>query len=200
MFGIEMFGRLLAGLIVIGLAIGVWLVWPEGDTPATTTSTDLAVVSSTTTVPSSSTTSTSPSTTNTAGGLEVIDTNEEAEQLLRQLWFGWFEGIYNQDEERIKEVVASQSQLDAARSAFGAMEFESQPTEAGIVLSEVEVLRADTTCTAIWGRISAEFRDGESEGVHTFRSSDSQWKYVNSWPLRGDLWAQDCDAQLEPLS
>jgi hypothetical protein len=130
----------------------------------------------------------------------VIETVEQAEDLLRAFWLGWFEGIYNQDEDRIKEVVASQDQLDGARNAFGGMAFEEPPTPAGIYLSEVEILRADDTCTAIWAKLTVEFRDGSSAGVQVFRMRDGDWKSVHTWVHRNDLWEQDCDAQLEPLS
>lgn len=198
MFDSEMFGRLLAGLIVIGLAIGVWLLWPEGGTPATTTSTDVAIESSTTTLPGSSSTGTNDSTTTTSSDLEVIDTTEEAEQLLRQLWFGWFEGIYNEDEERIKEVVASQSQLDAAVGQFGDMEFNEAPAMDSIAASDIAILRADLRCTAVSGTVAiADFAEADFSGVHVFQLHENAWMLVSIWGSSSDRWEADCDAQLD---
>ncbi len=64
----------------------------------------------------------------------------EAEEILQTLWFGWFEGIYNQDEDRIREVVGTQAMLDAARSQFGVMEFEAAPTTEGVQFETSEIL------------------------------------------------------------
>ncbi|MDH3463900.1 MAG: hypothetical protein OEM32_09780 [Acidimicrobiia bacterium] len=195
-----MFGRLAAGLIVIGLAIGVWLLWPGNDgTPVTSTMPTETTVSSSS-EPAITTTTPPPGSTTDSDTVEVIDTVEEAEELLRNLWFGWFEGIYLEDEERIKEVVASQNQLDAAVAAFGVMTFDFPPTPEGIVLTEIEILRADSECTAVWAKLEVTFRAATTEGVHLLRIFQGTWHMVNLWQLRGDLWSQDCAAQLEPLS
>lgn len=197
MFTSEMFGRLVAGLIVIGLVFGVWIVWPRAeDEPPPTTQ----VAARSTTSLATTTTTQEETTTTAAATAAVIETVEQAEDLLREFWFGWFEGIYNQDEDRIKEVVASQAQLDAARSAFDEMPFDDAPTSATVELSDVELLRADEECVALWAVLTVSFRDGSAQGVHVFRQTDAGFKFVNLWPLRGDLWDQDCEAQLEPLS
>src|SRR3990172_2759115 len=99
-----MIRRLVAGLIVVGLAIGVWALWPRGEPDPSPTTTVNAVASTTTT-----TTVANLTTTSTTAESHVVTTVEEAEAVLRQLWLGWFEGIYNQDEERIREVVATQA-------------------------------------------------------------------------------------------
>jgi hypothetical protein len=187
-----MFGRWITGLIVVGLAVGVWVLWPRDDNVATTTT--VAEASPTTTSDATTTTS-----SGTVGDPEIIETVEEAEEILRELWFGWFEGIYNQDEDRIKEVVASQSQLDAAIAAFGTMTFDAVPTIEGVHLTEIELLHADLQCTVIWAHLTVDFRVGESESVHVFRITDDGWKTVSSWVNKSDLWESDCDAQLEPL-
>ncbi len=195
-----MFGRLVAGLIVVGLAIGVWALWPAGDSGTTTTT---AADAAPTTTLSETTSTTGPAestTTNDPTGADVITTVAQAEIVLRTLWLGWFDGIYNQDEAQIREVVGSQNQLDAAIAAFGVMDFDAQPTLDGIHLSEIEILRADKDCTAIWARLSTDFRPGETSGVEVLRVTDTGWKSVSSWIYKTDLWGQDCDAQLEPLS
>jgi hypothetical protein len=193
-----MFGRWITGLIVVGLAVGVWALWPRDDTVATTTT--VAEASPTTTTSNPTTTSDATTTSSgTVGDPESIETVEEAEEILRELWFGWFEGIYNQDEDRIKEVVASQSQLDAAIAAFGTMTFDAVPTIEGVHLTEIELLHADLQCTVIWAHLTVDFRVGESESVHVFRITDDGWKTVSSWVNKSDLWESDCDAQLEPL-
>jgi hypothetical protein len=196
-----MFGRWITGLIVVALAVGVWVLWPRDDTNSTTTTT--SVQADPTTSAESTTTTTATTTTGPVGSSDVIETVEEAEAVLQELWFGWFEGIYNQDEDRIKEVVASQSQLDAAIAAFDVATFVARPTLEGIGMSETEILRTDSDCLVVISTIDVtEFR-GEgatSRSVEVLRTVDGEWKFAASWTHAEDLWGQDCDAQLEPLS
>jgi hypothetical protein len=190
-----MFGRWITGLIVVGLAVGVWALWPRDDTVATTTT--VAEASPTTTTSNPTTTSDATTTSSgTVGDPEIIETVEEAEEILRELWFGWFEGIYNQDEDRIKEVVASQSQLDAAIAQFGVMEFTEPPSPSGVSFTDIEILHADETCLAIWSEVAiSEFTTAAFDGVHVFRVDAGTWKMTSIWN-RGDLWEQECDAQV----
>ena len=108
--------RLIAGLLVVGLAIGVWALWPREEPDPSPTTTVNAVDSTTTT-------SVADPVTTTTLESHVVTTVEEAEVILRELWFGWFEGIYNQDEDRIRDVVGSPTALDNALAQFGVMEF-----------------------------------------------------------------------------
>ncbi len=103
---------LIAGALVAGLAIGVWALWPEDEPPPSTTT--IAAIDTST---SSSTATTSTESSSTTLAPQVVTTIEEAEAILAELWFGWFEGIYNQDEARIREVVGSQAMLDNALAA-----------------------------------------------------------------------------------
>ena len=131
-----------------------------------------------------------------------MTTVEEAEEILRELWFGWFEGIYNQDEDRIRQVVGSQPMLDAARAAFGAA-FESAPTLAGTALRDTEVLKSTQTCLAISGTLDVTaFRGSQAatEIISVLRRLENRWVLASTWTHRNDLWEQDCDALLEPLS
>ena len=100
--------RGIAVAVVAGLAIAIVLLWPG----STDDGPPVAVPPSTTVSTTTPTTPPAPSvpesTSTTAGPDEhVVETVEEAETILRELWFGWFEGIYHQDEQRIREVVAT---------------------------------------------------------------------------------------------
>ncbi|HEU4320496.1 MAG TPA: hypothetical protein VFS66_10495 [Acidimicrobiia bacterium] len=197
--------RVIVALIAVALAVAVFVLWPrsDGENPSdpqagpTTTTTTL---SATTTTAAVSTTTSWP--TSTVTDVQVVETVEEAEAILRDLWFGWFEGIYNQDEARIREVVASQQFLDSARSAFGDLQFIAEPTANSIQFDEIEILESSETCLAVWNVSSVEFLESDSSrsGVEILREDEGMWKFVAAWRFKNDLWEADCDAQLLPLS
>ncbi|CAN5771055.1 hypothetical protein BH23ACT4_BH23ACT4_15560 [soil metagenome] len=189
-----MFGRWITGLIVVALAVGVWVLWPRGDTNSTTTTSSVQAAPTTTSEPTT-TTLAATTTTGPVASPDVIETVEEAEEVLRELWFGWFEGIYNEDEDRIKEVVASQTQFDAAVAQFGVMEFAATPEPSSFAFQETEILRADTDCLAIWSNVQVDgFSDLPFSGVHVFRLMTGEWKLLSIWEYVDDLWEQECDA------
>ena len=195
-----MIRRLVAGLIVVGLAVGIWALWPREDPDTTPTTLPVAVESTTTATTPVTTTTVAGTTTTSGGGSHLVTTVEEAEAILRELWFGWFEGIYNQDEERIKGVVGTQAMLDSARQAFGEMEFATMPTAADLAYSDSELLRADDTCLVVWtGTTITGFSEATTADVHVMRFSDNRWVLVSLWQERNDLWDTDCESQLEPL-
>jgi hypothetical protein len=192
--------RLLAGLIVVGLAVGIWALWPRaGSDPTPTT---LPVAAETTTTTQTTTSTTAAAATSTTEDSHVVATVEEAEQILRGLWFGWFEGIYNQDETRIREVVGTQAMFDAARAAFETVTFVEVPTLEGVDFIEFETLFSSETCLVVWSRSDATFlAPGEPrEGVDVLRWFDEEWLLASTWAHREDLWEADCEAELESFS
>ena len=201
--GFEVTQRLIAVLIVVGLGVGVWLLWPRDDSDTSSTTTPVAAVS-TTTGTAEPTTSLEPrEPTTSLDDTLVVETVEEAEAILRELWFGWFEGIYHQDEARIREVVASQGDLDAARELFGDMDFIEAPTQADLILSDIEILRSDRECLVTWSSLDVEdfLPPGEARtAVDVIRKQSQTWKLFSAWSFRVDLWEDDCESLLEPLS
>jgi hypothetical protein len=184
----------VAVLILIALLAGIWWLM-FSDQPPTTTLPQASTPTSTTAPVT--TTSTSAPTSITSDNGHVVDTIEEAEEILRELWFGWFEGIYNQDEGRIREVVATEEQVDVAKEQFGVMEFTGPPTRTGIQFSETEILRSDGDCLAVWARVELRaFRQGASEVVHVIRRSGSRWVLLGLRFSREDLWELDCEVSL----
>ncbi|MGH8871424.1 MAG: hypothetical protein ACRDWS_05570 [Acidimicrobiia bacterium] len=194
-----MIRRLVAGLIVVGLAVGIWALWPRDDSDPASTTVPVAVETTTTLAPAT----TLAGSTTTTVGTHVVTTVEEAEEILRALWFGWFEGIYNQDENRIREVVGTQTMLDAARDAFESAPFESAPAPEGTIVSNTEILRSDAACLAVFSTLDVTSfvgPDAVESSVFVLRVTDGQWKLATVWINREDLWEQDCESRLEPLS
>ena len=196
----NMVTKVIAALVVIGLAVGVWWLWPRDD-PISPSSTTLPSAQGSTTDPAETTTTTSSVTSTTVMDSEshVVETVEEAEEILRELWFGWFEGIYNQDEDRIREVVATDEFLKAGVEAFDALEFTSPPSRQAIRFLSADLLLASDQCTAIWSISDAEFRAAgpARHGVEILRRVDEKWKLLSSWAEKEDLWEADCDTQLD---
>ena len=190
-----MIRRLAAGLIVVGLAVGIWALWPRDDQDPSPTTTPTAAATTSTSIPTTSTTA--AATTTQTEPAQAVESVEEAEEILRNLWFGWFEGIYNQDEDRIREVVGTQAMLDAARAQFGVMEFDSPPTPESIAISNLEILRSDEECLVLWGSTRAVFRAGSTEGVQVLRSTDGRWVFAGFWTHPEDLWEADCEPPLD---
>ncbi len=189
----------VAGLVVAGLALGIWLLWPDGDAVGDTATTIAAAPETTTTTVSADPTTTPPevSTTSTVEEFRVVETVEEAEEILRELWFGWFEGIYNQDEERIREVVATEERVETARSQFGVAEFLTAPEAGHLIFEETEILRADEECLAVWAIMAVSgFRTGATSGVFVIRRADGQWLRLTTWASPNDLWEADCESIL----
>lgn len=192
--------RVIAALVVVGLAIAVVLLWPRSD-PDDPDDTLAAPSSTTSTTTPSSTVTTEPgSTSTTSDGSHVVETVQEAEAILRELWFGWFEGIYNQDEDRIREVVVLEETVDTARQAFGE-EFPRAPEPEDISFSETEILRSDEDCLAVWSVMTLHgFREGVTDGVDVIRWTDSGWQSLSNWSNKDDLWEADCESVLPSQS
>jgi len=189
---------IVAGLFVLGLALGIWLLWPDGNA-ASGTATTIAASPATSTTVDNTVTTTIPAATTTLSIADshVVETVEEAEEILRELWFGWFEGIYNQDEDRIREVVATEELFESAANQFGVMVFNDLPHEAEVMVEMTEILHADDDCLAVWSEVSAKFRDGRSDGVQILRWVGDHWLLLSVWTNKGDLWGADCESVLQ---
>ncbi|HEX6222485.1 MAG TPA: hypothetical protein VF115_15445 [Acidimicrobiia bacterium] len=190
--------RIVGVLIAIALGIGVFVLWPRStdDAPPNT---EASGTSTTTTTTEATTTSTTDGTTTTTEGSHVVETVEEAEGILRELWFGWFEGIYNQDEERIREVVILEETVETAAQNFGQMEFARAPALDLIDISGAELLMTTDECIAVWAELDvSEFRSSAqgSSGVYVLRWNEDHWELLSVWTSRNDIWEADCESLL----
>ena len=199
-FVYDMGTKVIAVLIAVGLAIGVWWLWPRGESADPVATTVLAA-EPTTTATDVFTSTTPTSTTLAHSESHVVETVEEAEEILRELWFGWFEGIYNQDEDRIREVVATEESVEEALSQFGQVEFDRPPEADDITFGSTELLRTDEDCLAVWTEMALRgFREGDSVNVHILRWHDERWMSLSVWKHREDLWEAECDSLLPESS
>ena len=194
--------RVISVLVVVGLALAVVLLWANrgGDTtPGTDAQATSTTSQPTTTTLPAETTTLADTTTSSPTEVEVVETVEQAEAILRELWFGWFEGIFNEDEDRIREVVVLEETVEQAVANFGSLEFSAEPSVDGIELENSELLNADSECLALWVLLDvSSFRPDAtgSPGVNVLRRVDGNWRILSVWPNRGDLWHEDCDSEL----
>ena len=194
-----MIRRLIAGLIVVGLAVGIWALWPREESDSTPTTPPIAVETTTTT----RVTTTTTAATTTTDGSHVVTTVEEAEVILRDLIYRRLLGIYLEDEDEVAQIVATEAALESAVQAFGQIEFEEEPSIEGVVLNELELLRSDEECLATWTELDVSGFQGQgavSSAVVVLRWVNGEWRWASIWQFREDLWEADCDAQLEPFS
>lgn len=187
--------RVTAALVVALLAIGIVFMWPRGAAetpPSTSTSTSRPATTDT------SATSTTASTTTTEPDSHVVTTVEEAEAILRELWFGWFEGIYNEDVDRIREVVATEHRVDEAKAAFGVVAFAGPPTIEGTTFEIFEIVYSDPECLVVWSISRSTFVEGSTprSGLEVLRMVKGGWRLHSSWRYREDLWQEDCTSLL----
>lgn len=184
-------------LIAVGLGVGVWLLWPRSEEGAPATTAVATATTSTSTVDVSTTSTTATRTSSTVAESHVVETTEQAEEILRELWFGWFEGIYNQDEDRIREVVATPHQFDLAVAQFDQMTFRRAPQPTHLNYDNTEILLATEQCTVVLTTASLSgFTQASSEDVHVLRW-DEKWRFFSLWAFRDDLWEADCEASLD---
>jgi hypothetical protein len=187
----------IAALVVVGLAIGVVVLWPRSTADEPPVGGATTTTSTSTSAPADTTTTTDATTSTTATPDDhVVETVEEAEAILRELWFGWFEGIFNEDEDRIREVVVLEETVETAKESFG-LEFAREPRPEDITFQDSEILRSDQECVAVYTTlVLSGFREGSSDGVEILRWTPEGWKSLTTWANRQDLWEADCESSL----
>lgn len=202
MLVIEVTQRLIAVLIVVGLGVGVWLLWPRDDSESSSTTSPVAAASSTTGSPGTTTTAGpgEPTTTETDGS-HVVETVEEAEAILRELLMARYEAIYLQDEDLLRIAVATDRAFQDGIAAFGQVAFTGDPSADSLTVDGSRILRSDPECLVVFAEIDpSAFIAGEaSSGVVVMRNLAGLWKWMSLWQFEGDLWEADCDALLEPF-
>lgn len=177
----------VAVAVVIALAAGVWILWPDDESGSTTTQ-PVAATSTTDIRPT-----TVPSTTTTTDADHIVDTVEEAEEILRDFWLAWFQAIYNQDVHRLRSLVVADEIVETAREQFGVISFVEEPSRERIRLIDVEILQSDERCLAVWATLDATaVTGGRTDGVQVFRWMNDSWRYTSLWAYRNDLWRDDC--------
>ena len=177
---------IVAAAIVVGLAALFAVLLREDPTPTTTT---IGATASTTASTSPSTTAATTTSTTTAEQRQA-----EVEMILQELWFGWFDAIYNKDADALWEVVATTRFHDAGIAAMESLDFSEAPIESDITI-EIESLLLDRAdCLVVHHQASAEFIEAVNSTVSVMWPDQQYgWRFASAWVLPGDMWLQDCD-------
>lgn len=173
---------------VLALAAG-WMIWRDRSTPGPTTT---LLASPTTTTSVAITTTTAAATTTTSEDDRIA----EIEQILTDLWFGWFDAIYRKDADALWDVVATQRQHDAGTAAMENLTFESAPTREELDVRVSDVLLDRDDCLVVFQHLTANPLEGAPsiETVEVMWPDPRHgWRFATSWVHPNDLWQADCD-------
>lgn len=171
------------------------MIWRDRSTPGPTTT---LLASPTTTTEQASTTllvstTVDASTTSTTAAEQR---EAEVEQILTDLWFGWFDAIYRKDADALWDVVATSSLHQSGVDAMTTASFDAGP-EAGDLDVHVEGILLDREdCLVVHNTISMPFLEGAPTNTSVkvmWPDPNRGWRFATSWLFPGDLWEADCD-------
>jgi hypothetical protein len=174
--------------VVVVLAGAVILLANRGEDPVTPTSTSVVVTMTT----SSASSTSAVATTTTTEEQRLV----EVEELLRDLWFGWFDAIYRKDANALWQVVATEALHGAAVEAMTSLAFVAPPAKASILLRDLDVLLDRTDCLVVHYRMDARLflAESESQFVSVMWPDDRYGlRFATAWQFPDDLWQMDCD-------
>lgn len=194
--------------VIAALAVAIWAAVAQGGDeipsttttlPPSTTSAPPTTISTTTVAPTSTTTT--PTTTPAETTATTVDAEARAEEvrlILQDLYFRWFDAIYRNDEEAVREIAATQNNLDDFRNAIEEMDLPSAPDPGDIQIHDVEVLRWDESCLVVYSVLDLSNWRGDgaiSEGVDVLLPVEGEWRLGTAWGNKSDLWQQDCEIE-----
>lgn len=171
------------------------MIWRDRSTPGPTTT---LLASPTTTTEQASTTllvstTVDASTTSTTAAEQR---EAEVEQILTDLWFGWFDAIYRKDADALWDIVATTPYHEAGVRAMDQLEFDDEPTAHALDLTIENILLDRDDCLVVENTVSLPFLqfDPRESGVEVLWPDDSgDWRFASSWVHPNDLWLADCD-------
>ncbi|MEX2280000.1 MAG: hypothetical protein WEA76_07930 [Acidimicrobiia bacterium] len=147
--------------------------------PVTTTTTTTTVLPTTTTT--------------TTGG---VDREAEIEEILRDFYFGWFDGIYRQDVDTLDRVAGSTEVFESGVAAFGKPKYTAQPTREAVGVKVKNVLLDRPDCLVVSADI--DFRsfidiDRVMPAVDVFFRVGDRWGRAVSYQYEKEMWQFACD-------
>ena len=176
---------------VLALAAG-WMIWRDRSTPGPTTT---LVAAPTTTLEASTTVAISTTVETSTTATTPEQREAEVEEILTDLWFGWFDAIYRKDADALWEVVATTPYHQAGSSAMSTLTFIKPPSTGEVSISDLEILldRPDCLVAFYYVDFSQIITEEPSQTVSVLWPVDSTWRFASQWLFPNDLWQADCD-------
>jgi hypothetical protein len=146
----------------------------------------------TTTTASAPTATTAPPTTTTT----VLDRRAEIAEIVRDFYFGWFDGIYREDVDTLDRVAGTNSVYEQGVAAFGKVAFTAAPTRDAVGVDVKTVLLDRPDCLVVSADI--DFRsfvatDEVMPAVDVFFRVGEGWGRAVSYRYEQELWMVACD-------
>ncbi|HVR32059.1 MAG TPA: hypothetical protein VMS74_05045 [Acidimicrobiia bacterium] len=138
------------------------------------------------------TTTVATTTTTAAPG----DRDAEIEEILRDFYYGWFDGLYRHDVDTIDRIAGSQAVLEQGIGGFDRLEFTAVPTRDAIGVDVKNVLLDRADCLVVSADI--DFRsfvatDEVMAAVDVFFRVGDGWGRAISYEYEQELWLVACD-------
>lgn len=194
--------------VIAALAVAVWAALSSGDEePPATTTASTATPATVTTLPSTTTTAPTSTVTTlaTTSSTAAPDTTvspearlEEVRLILEDLYYRWFDAIYRNDEEAVREVIATEDRLEAFQEMAANHSYPSAPDPAQIRTKDVEILEDSPDCLVVHSTLDLTEWLGEgmtSSGVDVLWPHTDGWRRATLWAHPQDLWRTDCEAE-----
>lgn len=185
--------RLVAGVGVVAvLALTLIVLSVLGDSSSNSTTTTLLAGSTTSTTSPTSTTTTAATTLTTTAEQRLA----EVEELLGDLWFGWFDAIYRKDPDALWDVVATTPFHEDGVAAMDSMEFIAAPTPSGVVIGDLTILLERPDCLVVDHFVDmSQFRGvvGDNTVRVLWPDASHGFRFATAWQFANDLWLSDCN-------
>jgi hypothetical protein len=120
----------------------------------------------------------------------------ELEEILTDLWFGWFDAIYRKDTDALWDVVATTPFHQAGVEAMTAASFDVAPVAGDLDVVVETILLDREDCLVVLNTISMPFLAGAPTNTSVkvmWPDPDRGWRFATSWLYPGDRWQADCD-------
>src|SRR5690606_17654398 len=117
---------------------------------------------------------------------------------LEDLYYRWFDAIYHNDEEAVREVIATERYLEDFMRAASSHTYPRPPEHSEIRISDIEILRDGAECLVVFVELDlSEWLDDQIPGstVQVMYPQGNSWAFASNWQHKGDLWEQDCEVE-----
>ena len=177
------------------LALTLIVLSVQGASPSSLSTTTVAGEPTTSAVSLTSVSSTTTEATTVTTSAE--QRLAEVEDLLRELWFGWFDAIYRKDPDALWQVVATTKFQEAGVAAMESMKFQAEPARADILIHQIEILLNRPDCLVVEQNVDVSAFRGTGTIIQNvsvlWPDRRYGFRFATDWVYPGDLWLQDCE-------